>query len=70
MGAMTQSEVDQLVERIRPHGAAIREAADGGDADAKQVIAGYTMITRRAEHGAMVICESALDAWLKKRGAR
>jgi hypothetical protein len=67
MAAMTQAEVDALVARIKRNLPGLRRGIDEKDPVALDVYRYYDMVARCPEHGAMVLCEGALDRWEKRR---
>lgn len=65
MAAMTQAEVDALVAKIWLHRQALRKSMDDGNQDALDVYRYYDMVAKCPEHMAMILCEGALERWMK-----
>lgn len=62
----TQTGVDALVERIKPHGADIRKKADEGNSLCKNIMITYQMLCDRSEAGAFSILEYMMDEYEKE----
>ena len=62
---MTQDKVDALVAYLFQVGKRISEQARADDANAKNLIALYTMFQKRPEPAAWALLEGAVDDWRK-----
>lgn len=60
-------EVNELVNRLKPHAKDIAADIRAGDKDARDIYQYYDMLAKFPEPGAMIACEAALERWLNKR---